>query len=132
MAEFYSYEELKNGGTFKVNSTTVSALQGEPTALCGKVVTLTGDYEVGYGNDGDNPLGFVEQVEYEANDHTKLVCSVVWNTSREGITCDTGDTAGDWLACKGDGTLKKSTTATSAKAWSVDSSNYLATVYIHG
>lgn len=132
MAEFYSYEELKNGGTFKVDSSTMSTIGKNYTALCGKVVTLTGNYEVGYGSDGNNPLGFVEQVEFEANDPSVLVCSVVWNTSREDITCDSGDAAGDWLACDGSGGLKKSETATSAKAWGVDTSNYLATVYIQG
>lgn len=130
MAEFYSYEELKNGGTFKVNSTTASGLGTNYTALCGKVVTLTSNYEVGYGEADDTPLGFVEQVEFEANDPSVLVCSVVWNTSREEITCAGTESAGDFLACDGNGGVKTSATATSAKAWGVEGTN--ATVYIHG
>lgn len=137
MAEFYCYEGLRNGGTFKVDSATKTTLGTNPGAIVGKVVTLTGNYEVGYGTSGDNPLGFVEQVEYESTNKSNLVVSVVWNQSREGIACAGSETAGDFLACNGTGGLALSGTASapkssSCKAWGVDATGKTCTAYIGG
>lgn len=132
MAEFYCYEGIRNGATFKVADDTKTALAGKITDIVGKVVTLTGNYEVGYGSADDVPLGFVEQVEYENTNSDTLVVSVVFNEAREDIACEGSENAGDFLACDGKGGVKQSTTATSAKAYGVDASANTATVYIHG
>lgn len=136
MAEFYCYEGIRNGATFKVAAATKSKLD-KPSDLNGKVVTLTGNYEVGFGSAGDRPLGFVEMTEYEANDPSVLVCSVVFNQAREDIPCAGSETAGDYLACDGEGGLALSGTSTAAivsnaVAWGVDATAKTCTVYIHG
>lgn len=129
--EFYSYNGIRNGATFHVAEATKNKL-GKPSDLNGKVVTLTGDYEVGFGTAGDRPLGFVEMTEYEANDPEVLVCSVQFNQSREDIPCAGTENAGDYLACDGNGGVQTSSNPTSAVAWGVDTSGKTATVYIHG
>ena len=48
MSEFYCYEGLRDGGTFKLNSTTKSSIESDPAQLVGKVVTLTANGEVGW------------------------------------------------------------------------------------
>lgn len=131
MAEFYSYNGIRNGATFHVANATRTALT-KPSDLNGKVVTLTGNYEVGFGSAGDMPLGFVEMTEYENNDPTVLVCSVQFNQSREDIPCVGSETAGAYLACDGNGGLKVSEDPTNAVAWGVDATAKTCTVYIHG
>lgn len=137
MAELLLYGDIKNGATFKVASATVTALAGKPSDLVGKVVTLTGNKEVGYGSSGDNPLGFVVQVEKETGNSDALVASVVWNEAREDIVCAGTETVGAYLACDGTGGLALSGTssapkASSAKAYSVDATAKTCIVYIHG
>lgn len=132
MAEFYCYEGIRNGATFKVDSTTKTAIKDKPTDIVGKVVAMTGNYEVGYGSAGDNPIGFVEQVEYEASNKDVLVVSVVFNQSREDVPCVGSETAGVFLACDGNGGVKVSTDPTHATAWGVDATAKTCTAYIHG
>lgn len=137
MAEFYCYEGIRNGATFKVASATKTALGANPADIVGKVVTLTGNYEVGYGSSGDRPLGFVEQVEKENTNSDTLVVSVVWNQSREDIPCAGSETAGAYLACDGTGGLALSGTSSAPKAsnaiaYGVDATAKTCTVYIHG
>lgn len=132
MAEFYSYEGIRNGGTFKVDATTTAAIKDNPSSFLDKVVTLTGNFTVGYGSAGAAPLGFVEQVENEVANSGTLVCSVVWNQSRENIDCAGTEAANNYLACNGTGGFAKSTTATNAKAWGVDATNNKCTAYISG
>lgn len=135
MSEFYSYEGLRNGGTFLVDATTKTAIANSPTDIVGKVVTLTGNHTVGYGSAKDNPLGFVEQVEKENNNSGNLVVSVVWNQSREDIACAGTETAGAFAACNGSGGLQAAAAAdgaTSAKIWGADATNKVCTVYISG
>lgn len=137
MAEFYCYEGIRNGATFKVAAATKTALGTNPADIVGKVVTLTGNYEVGYGSSGDRPLGFVEQVEKESTNSDTLVVSVVWNQSREDIPCAGSETAGAYLACDGTGGLALSGTSSAPKvsnaiAYGVDATAKTCTVYIHG
>lgn len=132
MAEFYCYEGIRNGATFKLSDDTKTALNGKYSDLVGKVVALTDNYEVGYGSAGDAPIGFVEQVEKENTNSDTLVVSVVFNQAREEIACAGSESAGEYLACDGKGGVQTSSTATSAVAYGVDSDNKLATVYIHG
>ncbi len=132
MAEFYCYEGIRNGATFKVAEATKTALADKYSDIVGKVVTLTGNQEVGYGSAGDEPLGFVEQVEKESTNRDILVVSVVWNQAREDIPCAGSETVPTFVACDGNGGLKAATNPTSAKLYAVDSENSTCTVYIHG
>lgn len=137
MAEFYCYEGIRNGATFKVDSTTKTSIKDDPKKIVGKVVALTGNYTVGYGSSGANPLGFVEQVEKENTTSEELVVSVVWNQAMEDITCAGTETAGSYLACDGTGGLALSGTSsapkpTSTVAYSVNATEKTCTAYIHG
>lgn len=111
MAEFYSYEGLMTSGTFKVASATATAVAADPKQLCGKVVTMTGNYEVGYGTAGDAILGVVETVEKEATNSNTLVVSVKWTGTFEGIACAGSETAGTVLAVNGSGGVQLSGTS---------------------
>lgn len=132
MAEFYSYEGIRNGATFKVAEATKTALANKYSDIVGKVVTLTGNQEVGYGSAGDEPLGFVEQVEKESTNRDVLVVSVVWNQAREDIPCAGSESVPTFVACDGNGGLQAASSATSAKLYAVDTENSTCTVYIHG
>lgn len=137
MSEFYCYEGLRNGGTFLLDTTTKTTIADNPKQIEGKVVTLTGNYTVGYGSSGNIPLGFVEKVELEKSGSNQFVVSVVWNQSREGVPCAGSETAGAYLACNGTGGVALSGTssapvASRAVAWGVDATAKTATVYIHG
>lgn len=132
MAEFYSYEGIRNGATFLVDDTTKTAIAADPMQIVGKVVTLTSNYTVGYGSSGDAPLGFVEMVEKETGNNNALVVSVVFNQSREGVTCAGSEAAGNYAACDGTGGIVKSTTATNTRIWGVNATSKTATVYIRG
>lgn len=132
MAEFYSYEGIRNGGTFLLDDTTKTTIAADPMQIVGKVVTLTSNYTVGYGSSGDAPLGFVEMVEKETGNNNALVVSVVFNQSREGITCAGSEVAGNYAACDGTGGIVKSTTATNTRIWGVNATSKTATVYIRG
>lgn len=123
MAYEISYEGVRDNATFKLNSTTKSAIEGDPKQLIGKVVTITGNGEVGYGSDGDDPIGVVEfPPEWNTtNDHDFLV-TVSWGKCFEGIKCAGTETAGDYLACDGTGGVKTSVDATHCVALSVDTS----------
>lgn len=135
---FYSYEGLRNGATFKLDTTTATAIKDDPKAIVGKVVALVDNYTVGYGTSGDNPLGFVEQVEVESNSNNQqYVVSVVFNQSREDISCAGTESAGDFLAVDGSGGVVTSGTSSAAKpsnaiAWGVDTTAKTCTVYIRG
>lgn len=130
MSEFYSFAGLRDGGTFKVDATTKSTISAQPTDIIGKVVTVTGNGEAGYGSDGKAPLGVVQMVEKESTNSEDYVISVIWGRTFEGITCTGSETAGDYLACDGTGGLKKSETYTNCKALSIDTSNNTCAIKI--
>lgn len=132
MAEFYCYEGIRNGATYILDDTTKTALGTNPMQIVGKVVTLTGNYTVGYGNSGATPLGFVEMIEKETSNNDTLVVSVVFNQSREGVDCAGSEVAGNYAACNGTGGIVKSTTATNTRIWGVDANSKTATIYIGG
>lgn len=119
MSEFYSYEGLRDGGTFVVDATTKAAIENDPTEIIGKVVTITGNNQVGYGTSGDPPRGVVEMVEKEVSNSDNLVVSVVWHQMKEDIPAS-GVTANDWVACDGNGGVTKSSTPTMAWASAFD------------
>lgn len=132
MSEFYSYEGLRNGGTFLLDDTTKNAIKSDPKQIIGKVVALTANYTAGYGTSGATPLGFVEMVEKESTGSDKFVVSVVWNQSREFVECAGSETAGSFASCDGNGGIVKSTNPTNSRIWGVDAEGQVATVYIHG
>lgn len=132
MPEFYSYQGLRNGGTFLLDNTTAQKIKDNPNQICGKVVTLVDNYTAGYGSAGDVPLGFVEMVEHEVNFSEQLVVSVVWNRSLEMVPCAGSEKAGNYAQCDGNGGISASTAATPARVWGVDAEGKVATVYIHG
>lgn len=128
MSEFYSFEGLRDGGTFVVDDTTKSTIQDDPKQIIGKVVTVTGNGEAGYGSSGDAPLGFVEMVEKENVNSENLVVSVVWHQVREDIPAS-GVTAGDWVQCDGSGGVAKSSEPTGARALAFDTDKAVVQMY---
>lgn len=129
MNDFFCWEGIRDNATWVVDEATKETIKENPRDIEGKVVTVTGNGEVGYGSSGNNPLGFVLKVEKELTNSDRLVVSVRFNRAQENIECTSG-AAGDFLACDGNGGLTKSTTPTSAKAYSVEDGK--AIVYIHG
>lgn len=133
MAEVYPilHEGIRNGSTFYLDTATQTAIKDDPNSISGKVVTITGNNEVGYGTSGDAPLGFVVIPENYQTNSTKWVVGVQWNQAREDIAC-TGVSAGNYLAVNGTGGFAKSTTATNAKAYTVSTDGKTCAAYIGG
>lgn len=123
MSEFYSYEGLRDSGTFVVDNTTKETIKDDPKQIIGKVVTVTGNGEAGYGSSGDTPLGFVEMVEKEVSSSENYVVSVQWHYVKEDIDCAGSETAGKFLSCDGNGGVQESSDMTSARAIAVDTEN---------
>lgn len=120
---FFSYEGLVGGGTFMLDETTKGTISADPKQIIGKVVTVAGDAEVGYGSADDEPLGVVTQVEYASTNDDNFVVTVEWGKTFEGIPCQGTENAGEFLACNGDGTVKTSVEHTGCKALLVDKTN---------
>lgn len=131
MLDFYSYEGLRNGATFIVDSATKTALEKSGyNDIVGRAVAITGNGQVGYGKDGDIPIGFVEQIESEYSGSDSLVVSVIWNMCREYVPVASA-AAGDVLVCDGKGGLKKAESgASTAIVFSADGG--YAAVYMGG
>ena len=101
-----SFNRLIDSGTFYLNTTTASGLSGDLSKIVGKAVTFTGNNEVGYGA-ADKPLaGIVSKAEYEDNGSTKIVVTVEWSGTFEGVSA-TGVAAGDGVTVNGTGGLQK-------------------------
>lgn len=128
MSEFYSYEGLRDGGTFKVDAATKAVIESEPNQIKGKVVTITGNGEAGYGGAGDAPLGFVEQVEREVTNSDEYVISVVWHQVKEDVPAS-GVVAGDWCACDGNGGVQKSEDCTGARVFAFEGDKAVVQMY---
>lgn len=120
---FFSYEGLVGGGTFMLDDTTKGTISADPKQIIGKVVTVTGDGEVGYGSADDEILGVVTQVEYVSTNDDNFVVTVEWGKTFEGIPCQGTESAGEFLAGNGDGTVKTSVEHTGCKALLVDKTN---------
>lgn len=127
---FFSYEGLVDSGTFKLASATVTKIKADPKQAIGKVVTITGNEEVGYGADAAEPFGVVTQVEPYSTNSSTMVVTVEWGKTFEGIACAGSEAAGKALACDGKGGLKESATYTGCKALSVDTSSNTCTIKI--
>lgn len=109
--ERYGFDGLKNGGTFRLDTTTATTIKEDPSQIEGKVVTLTGNYTVGYGTSGDTILGVVEKVENEYGNSAQLCVSVLWQRTFEGIACAGSETYGQPLAVDGSGGVALSGTS---------------------
>lgn len=125
-----SFVGLKDNGTFKVDATTKSAIQADPEQIIGKVVTIVGNGEAGYGSADDAPLGVVQMVEKFSTNSDDYVISVAWHKIFGDVKCVGSENAGDFMACDGSGGLKVSETYTGCKAISVDSSSTTCVVKI--
>lgn len=130
MAYELSFNGLKNSGTFNVASATKSAIQSDPKQIIGKVVTLTGNGEVGYGSAADEPFGVVEQVEYFSTNDDDFVVTVAWGQTFEDIKCAGTENAGEFLACDGTGGVKTSVEHTNCVALDVDKSAKVCAIKI--
>lgn len=131
MAAFgFEYDGLVSSGTFKLASATKNKIKLDPKQIEGKVVTITGNYEVGYGSDTNVPLGVVTRVEPVVSGSEDLVVTVCWGRTFTNIPCASGAAAGNYLLCDGNGSLKKvaSTGTSNCKALAVESE--LATIKI--
>lgn len=125
-----SFNGLRNSGTFKVASATKSAIQSDPKQIIGKVVTITGNQEVGYGAADDEPFGVVEQVEYVSTNDNDYLVAVAWGQTFEDIKCAGTENAGEFLACDGTGGVKTSVEHTNCVALDVDQSATLCAIKI--
>lgn len=125
-----SFNGLRNSGTFKVASATKSAIQSDPKQIIGKVVTITGNQEVGYGAADDEPFGVVEQVEYVSTNDNDYLVAVAWGQTFEDIKCAGTENAGEFLACDGAGGVKTSVEHTNCVALDVDQSATLCAIKI--
>lgn len=125
-----SFNGLRNSGTFKVASATKSTIQSDPKQIIGKVVTITGNQEVGYGAADDEPFGVVEQVEYVSTNDDDYLVAVAWGQTFEDIKCAGTENAGEFLACDGTGGVKTSVEHTNCVALDVDQSATLCAIKI--
>lgn len=130
MAYELSFNGLRNSGTFKVASATKSTIQSDPKQIIGKVVTITGNQEVGYGSADDEPFGVVEQVEYVSTNDNDYLVAVAWGQTFEDIKCAGTENAGEFLACDGTGGVKTSVEHTNCVALDVDQSATLCAIKI--
>lgn len=125
-----SFNGLRNSGTFKVASATKTAIQSDPKQIIGKVVTITGNQEVGYGSADDEPFGVVEQVEYVSTNDNDYLVAVAWGQTFEDIPCAGTENAGEFLACDGTGGVKTSVEHTNCIALDVDTVGHVCAIKI--
>ena len=120
----YRYEPLREGGTFKLDATTKSAIAAKPTDILGKVVALTGTTEptVGYGTSGNPVFGVVTAVEKESRSSDDFVVTVEYSRCVEDVPATTNDTApvvGGGIAVNGAGSVIKAAAVMSGVCLSV-------------
>lgn len=125
-----SFNGLRNSGTFYVAAATKSTIQSDPKQIIGKVVTITGNGEVGYGSADDEPFGVVEQVEYVSTNDDDYVVTVAWGQTFEDIPCAGTENAGEFLACDGTGGVKTSVEHTNCVALDVDTVGHVCAIKI--
>lgn len=108
-----SFNRLMECGTFYLDATTKAKLTTDKAmdTMLNKVVTITGNGEVGFGATGKPVLGVVSKCEYEDNSKGKMVVTVNWQGTFENVPA-TGVAAGDFVTVDGKGGLAKSTDTT--------------------
>lgn len=126
----YGYHGLKDGGTFRLDTTTTTTIKADPKQIEGKAVTLTGNYEVGYGSDGDTIFGIVEKVENEQGRSETLCVSVLWQSTFEDIPSTGSETAGTPLVVDGNGGVKAGTAFSGTVALGADSTKSTCTIRV--
>lgn len=134
------YNGIINAGTFIVDATTATAIDTDLAAEVNKAYAISDDGKVGYGSSGDPVFGIVVAVEKESANSTTLLATLKLAGMVEGVS--TTSTAanlpviGKKVAVDGAGALiTAATTATpdvvgNARAFSVDSTNHLATILL--
>lgn len=122
MAYELGFAGVRNSGTFYLNETTKGTVAADPKQIIGKVVTITGDSEAGYGSADDEPLGVVEQIEYVSTSDHDFVITVSWGQCFEDVPCAGTENAGEFLACDGTGGVKTSVEHTNCVAINVQKS----------
>lgn len=122
MAYELGFNGLRTSGTFHLAAATKSTIQSDPKQIIGKVVTITGNGEVGYGSADDEPFGVVDQIEYISTNDNDFLVTVSWGQCVEDIKCAGTENAGEFLACDGSGGVKTSVEHTNCIALSVDQS----------
>lgn len=85
--------------TFNLDSSITSV------AAVGKPVALVGDFEVGFGADGAEIIGYLESYEERTVEGGKLG-TVTWHMSAEFSYTGTAPAAGDRVASDGAGNVK--------------------------
>ncbi len=126
------YEGIVNGATYLLDDATIEAIKGDEKKIERKVVTVTENFKVGFGSAGDNPRGFVLQIEPRKSGSDEICVSVIWNKELEDIPCTGSENVKQWVACDGNGGLQPSTTPTNARIDGIDTTTNTCAVYIHG
>lgn len=114
----YKYEPIRDGGTFKLDKTTATAIKADMESILGKVVSLVGTTapEVGYGTSGDPVFGVVTAVEKEAPNSEDFVVTVEYGRCFEEVPTSGTSTAvaGKGVAVNGAGAVITSEDITTA------------------
>jgi hypothetical protein len=121
--------------TFKLATSTATAVASDIKQAIGKVVVITGNEEAGYGSAGDEIFGVIQQIERVSNIDDSYVISVARNQVFEDVACVGTETAGAPLVADGKGGVKLSGTSsakvhTATTALSVDATEKTCTIYI--
>lgn len=104
-----SFKRIINSGTYYIDQTTTTAINGDLNALVGKAVTITGNQEVGYGTADQPILGIVMTAAYEDQGSEKIVVTVESRGGFEGIAAS-GITAGAGVTVNGTGGVQTAET----------------------
>ena len=102
------FKRIMNSGTYYLDQTTTTAIDGDLNALVGKAVALVGNEEVGYGTADKPLLGFIMTADYEDQGSEKIVVTVESRGGFEGVAA-TGVVAGDGVTVNGSGGVQKAT-----------------------
>ena len=102
------FKRIMHAGTYYLDSTTTTAIDGDLNALVGKAVTLVGNEEVGYGTADKPLLGFIMTASYEDQGSDKIVVAVESRGGFEGVKAS-GVAAGDGVTVDGTGGVQKAT-----------------------
>lgn len=121
--DLYLYEGIRNSGTFPLDDETSEKIKGDVGQIRRKVVCMTDNGVVGYGKGGEDPWGFVIQVEPESANNPQIIVSVEWHTTHDNVPCSGAEKFNGYAACDGNGGLRPSNTPTSCRVQSVDTEN---------
>lgn len=109
-----SFRRLKNSGTFYLSYPEYKklVLSQDLDLLVNKVVTITGNGEVGLGKSGNPILGVISKCEFESENPLKILATVEFKGIFSNIIAKKDIVAGDFIAVDGNGGIVKSETYT--------------------